>query len=76
MNGRWARLAGAALLWVSGAGCNQQLAGPPVYRGTLQVRTLMAQTGPTSDNGAEYYQGINDALREANDKGGIRGYLI
>jgi branched-chain amino acid transport system substrate-binding protein len=76
MNGRWARLAGAALVWVSCVGCNQQLAGPPAYRGTLQVRTLMAQTGPTSDNGAEYYQGINDALREANDKGGIRGYLI
>jgi branched-chain amino acid transport system substrate-binding protein len=36
----------------------------------------MAKTGPTSDNGAEYYQGISDALREANDKGGIQGYLI
>ena len=36
----------------------------------------MAKTGPTSDNGAEYYQGISDALREANEKGGIRGYTI
>jgi branched-chain amino acid transport system substrate-binding protein len=74
----WARLVWTALLatGAAAAGCHEPLLGPPPYRGTLQVRTLMARTGPTSDNGAEYYQGISDALRETNDKGGIRGYLI
>jgi branched-chain amino acid transport system substrate-binding protein len=68
-----ARVAMVALVAI---GCSPEIVGPPPIQGTLSVRTLMAKTGPTSDNGAEYYQGIRDALREANDKGGIRGYLI
>ena len=37
-------------------------------KGTLQIRSLVALTGATSDNGKEYYQGIKDALREANER--------
>jgi branched-chain amino acid transport system substrate-binding protein len=33
-------------------------------------------TGSTSENGAPYYMGIKDGIREANDTGGIRGYMI
>ncbi len=64
------------VLAASGLGCVEPVTGQPPYRGTLQVRSLMARTGPTSDNGAEYYQGIHDAIRETNDVGGIRGYTI
>jgi branched-chain amino acid transport system substrate-binding protein len=55
-------------------GCVEPQVPPPAQLGTLHVRSLMARTGPTSDNGAEYYQGISDAIREANETGGIRGY--
>ena len=76
MRARAAAVVTVALLSTAAFGCIEQLPTVPPYRGTLQVRSLMAATGPTSDNGAEYYQGINDALRESNEKGGIRGYLV
>ncbi len=72
----WAKAAMGTLATLSTIGCAPELVPPPAPKGTLSVRTMMARTGPTSDNGAEYYQGISDALREANEKGGIRGYKI
>jgi branched-chain amino acid transport system substrate-binding protein len=49
---------------------------PDTVKGTLQIRTMMDYTGPTSDNAAVYYQGIKDAMREANATGGIKGYQL
>jgi branched-chain amino acid transport system substrate-binding protein len=49
---------------------------PATSKGTLQIRTMMDYTGPTSDNAAVYYQGIKDAMREANASGGIKGYAL
>jgi branched-chain amino acid transport system substrate-binding protein len=49
---------------------------PDTVKGTLEIRTMMAYTGPTSDNATVYYQGIKDALRDANDTGGIKGYKL
>jgi branched-chain amino acid transport system substrate-binding protein len=45
-------------------------------KGTIHVRTMTVLTGATSENGLPHYQGIKDALREANETGGIRGWLI
>jgi branched-chain amino acid transport system substrate-binding protein len=62
-----------------GAGCSgssDNQTPPPANKGTLQIRTMMDYTGPTSDNAAVYYQGIKDAMREANATGGIKGYTL
>jgi branched-chain amino acid transport system substrate-binding protein len=62
----------AALLF---GGCGDGGDSPPAIKGTLKIRSLMALTGATSDNGKEYYQGIKDALREANERpGGVAGW--
>src|SRR3954452_7377238 len=45
-------------------------------KGTLEIRTMMDYTGPTSDNAAVYYQGIKDAMDDANAAGGIKGWLL
>src|SRR3954452_14582299 len=45
-------------------------------KGTLEIRTMMDYTGPTSDNAAVYYQGIKDAMDDANASGGIKGYTL
>ena len=56
-------------------GCGDGGDAPPAIKGTLHIRSLMALTGATSDNGKEYYQGIKDALREANERpGGVAGW--
>jgi branched-chain amino acid transport system substrate-binding protein len=63
---------------VSGVGCSDGSSGTPPdqIKGTLQVRTMTVLTGATSENGAPYYMGIKDAIRETNATGGIRGYMI
>jgi branched-chain amino acid transport system substrate-binding protein len=68
-------LLGTALLLAS-ACSSSEAPPPPVARGTLQLRTMMDYTGPTSDNAAVYYQAIKDAMREANATGGIKGYTL
>src|SRR4051812_2343284 len=45
-------------------------------KGTLEIRTMMDYTGPTSDNAAVYYQGIKDAMDDANASGGIKGWML
>jgi branched-chain amino acid transport system substrate-binding protein len=62
--------------WVGCSGSNDTQTPPPANKGTLQIRTMMDYTGPTSDNAAVYYQGIKDAMREANATGGIKGYKL
>ena len=58
-------------------GCGGGEDGPPAIKGTLHIRSLVALTGATSDNGKEYYQGIKDAVREANERpGGVAGWRI
>src|SRR5437762_14049461 len=65
---------GGAVVGCTGSSDTQT---PPVTsKGTLQIRTMMDYTGPTSDNAAVYYQGIKDAMREANATGGIKGYQL
>src|SRR6266496_3990299 len=62
-----------------GVACSESSGTPnPIVpaKGTLQIRTMMDYTGPTSDNAAVYYQGIKDAMREANAQGGIKGYKL
>jgi branched-chain amino acid transport system substrate-binding protein len=58
------------------SGSNDTQTPPVTTKGTLQIRTMMDYTGPTSDNAAVYYQGIKDAMREANAQGGIKGYKL
>jgi ABC-type branched-subunit amino acid transport system substrate-binding protein len=67
-------VAGLAVLF--GSGCGEDTPAPIADKGTLEIRTMMSYTGPTSDNATVYYQGIKDALRDANDTGGIRGYKL
>ena len=71
-------LVGVALgsLGVGCSGSSENTNPPPVNKGALQIRTMMDYTGPTSDNAAVYYQGIKDAMREANATGGIKGYTL
>jgi branched-chain amino acid transport system substrate-binding protein len=66
----------AGLAGLFGGGCGEDAPGMDAPRGTLEIRTMMSYTGPTSDNATVYYQGIKDALRDANDTGGIRGYTL
>jgi hypothetical protein len=70
-------MAAAGLAVVLGSGCGgDDKPTEPTLKGTLEVRTMMSYTGPTSDNATVYYQGIKDALRDANDTGGIKGYKL
>jgi len=68
----------AAAAGMSGAvACGSSSGGTePTLKGTLEIRSMMDYTGPTSDNAAVYYQGIKDALDDANDNGGIKGWKI
>jgi branched-chain amino acid transport system substrate-binding protein len=64
---------------LAGVGCSGNEQGatpPPAAKGALQIRTMMDYTGPTSDNAAVYYQGIQDAMKEVNATGGIKGYTL
>jgi branched-chain amino acid transport system substrate-binding protein len=67
-----------AVLGLAGAcsGSNETQTPPVTTKGTLQIRTMMDYTGPTSDNAAVYYQGIKDGMREANAQGGIKGWKL
>jgi branched-chain amino acid transport system substrate-binding protein len=67
------------VLGTAGVGCSgssETQTPPPANKGALQIRTMMDYTGPTSDNAVVYYQGIKDAMREANATGGIKGYTL
>jgi branched-chain amino acid transport system substrate-binding protein len=75
------RVAWLLLGMMGGLGCGSDGGGtemppPNTIKGTLHVRTMTVLTGPTSENGGPYYQGIKDAIREANASGGIMGYTI
>jgi branched-chain amino acid transport system substrate-binding protein len=62
-----------------GAACgsdNGDGGGVVTPKGTLQIRTMMDYTGPTSDNAAVYYQGIKDSMDDANASGGIKGWML
>jgi branched-chain amino acid transport system substrate-binding protein len=65
-------------LLLTGLGCGEEAAPPPppAAKDPIQVRTMTVLTGSTSENGAPYYMGIKDAIRETNESGGIKGYLI
>src|SRR4029453_6219058 len=63
------------VLAVSALACGESDSGPPPIKGTLHIRSMMALTGSTSDNGKENYQGIKEALNEANERpGGVAGW--
>jgi branched-chain amino acid transport system substrate-binding protein len=69
---------GGLLVLLMGASCGEEATPtpPPTPKDPIQVRTMTVLTGATSENGAPYYAGILDAIRETNDSGGIKGYLI
>lgn len=51
-------------------------AGSALAAGEIPVGHLTALTGPTSDVGIHYSQGVNDALGYINGKGGVAGKQI
>ena len=73
--GVWLVVLMGSLLAATGCGSSED--DPPPIKGTLHIRSLVALTGATSDNGKDYYWGIKDAVREANARpGGIAGWRI
>ncbi len=76
MTNRRAGWIGCALIG-TGLACGEDPpVTPPGPKAPIQVRSMTVLTGPTSENGAPYYIGIKDAIREANELGGIRGHAI
>jgi branched-chain amino acid transport system substrate-binding protein len=71
-------MAVCGVLGLLGVSCGEEATEvpPPTPKDPIQVRTMTVLTGSTSENGAPYYAGIKDAIRETNDTGGIKGYLI
>jgi branched-chain amino acid transport system substrate-binding protein len=65
-------------LFVAGLACSGEKVEPPpaTPKDPIQVRTMTVLTGSTSENGAPYYMGIKDAIRETNEAGGIKGHLV
>ncbi|MGA9522572.1 MAG: ABC transporter substrate-binding protein [Myxococcaceae bacterium] len=70
---RWSTLTAAVVI---GSGCPQNETEPEEIKGTLQLRGLFDQSGPTADVGVSYSKGVIDAFREVNEAGGIRGYKV